>query len=178
MFPDALTGPFRLPLYIDYPATLIWALSGALVAARLRLDPTGVATIALVTAAGGGLLRDGIFLQVGPPVLIRTPVYIILIAIAALLVIAAGTAVLGIPFFDPIVGLIDAIGLGAYAIVGLQLSLSLGLSVPAGIFVGAVNAVGGGVLRDVLLGRDTGTRCNQDHRRPWRRLSAVWSTSR
>ena len=85
----------------------------------ITLDPTGVATIALVTAAGGGLLRDGIFLQVGPPVLIRTPVYIILIAIAALLVIAAGTAVLRIPFFDHIVGLIDAIGLGAYAIVGI-----------------------------------------------------------
>ena len=44
MFRDALAGPFEIPVYFDYPATFIWALSGALLAARLRLDPTGVAT--------------------------------------------------------------------------------------------------------------------------------------
>jgi uncharacterized membrane protein YeiH len=150
---DALTGPFELPVFFDYPATFIWALSGALLAARLRMDPTGVASIALVTAAGGGLLRDGLFLQSGPPVLIRTPVYIILIAVAAIIVIAAGAIVLRVPHFDRIVALIDAAGLGAYAIVGLELSLSLRLSVLAAIFVGTVNAVGGGVLRDIILGR-------------------------
>ena len=80
MIREALSGSFELPVYFDYPATFIWALSGAVLAARLRMDPTGVALIALVTAAGGGLLRDGLFLQVGPPALIRTPVYIILIA--------------------------------------------------------------------------------------------------
>ena len=106
-----------------------------------------------MTAAGGGLLRDGLFLQAGPPVLLRTPVYIILITIAAVIVIAAGAAVRRIPHFDRIVALIDVFGLGAYAIVGLELSLSLGLSVLAAIFVGTVNAVGGGVLRDVILRR-------------------------
>ena len=43
MIRDALSGSFELPVYFDYPATFIWALSGALLAARLRLDPTGVA---------------------------------------------------------------------------------------------------------------------------------------
>jgi uncharacterized membrane protein YeiH len=153
MVADALTGRFQLPVYFDYPATFIWALSGALVAARQRLDPTGVAIIALLTAAGGGLLRDGLFLQVGAPVLIRTPVYIVLIAFASLIVIVAGPAVMRIPYFDHTVELIDVFGLGAYAIVGLQLSLSLGLSVPAAVFVGTVNAVGGGLLRDIVLRR-------------------------
>src|SRR5690349_24012524 len=103
MFRDALSGSFELPTYFDYPATFIWALSGALMAARLRLDPTGVALIALVTAAGGGLLRDGLFLQIGPPALIRSPIYIILIAVAVLIVIIAGVRVLHIPHFDRLV---------------------------------------------------------------------------
>ncbi len=153
MIRDALAGAFEIPVYFDYPATFIWALSGALLAARLRMDPTGVAIIALVTAAGGGLLRDGLFLQAGPPALLRTPVYIVLIGIAAVIVITAGPSVLHIPHFDRIVALIDVFGLGAYAIVGLELSLSLGLSVLAAIFVGTVNGVGGGLLRDIILRR-------------------------
>lgn len=153
MIRDALSGSFELPVYFDYPATFIWALSGALLAARLRLDPTGVAIIALVTAAGGGLLRDGLFLQAGPPALLRDPVYIILIAVAAVIVITAGSVVLRIPHFDNIVALFDLFGLGAYGIVGLDLSLSLGLSMLAAIFVGTINAVGGGVLRDIVLRR-------------------------
>jgi uncharacterized membrane protein YeiH len=153
MVANALTGPFQLPVYFDYPATFVWALSGGLLAAQLRLDPTGVSIIALVTAAGGDLLRDGLFLNVGPPALLRTPIYIILIAIATLIVVVAGPLVLRIPFFDHIVDLIDVFGLGAYAIVGLQLSLSLGLSAPAAVFVGTVNSVGGGLLRDILLRR-------------------------
>jgi uncharacterized membrane protein YeiH len=153
MIRDALTGSFELPVYFDYPATFIWALSGAVMAARLRMDPTGVAIIALVTAAGGGLLRDGLFLQVGPPALIRTPVYILLIALAVVIVIVAGASVLRIPHLDRLVTLIDLFGLGTYAIVGLELSLSLGLHLLAAIFVGAVNAVGGGLLRDIVLRR-------------------------
>jgi uncharacterized membrane protein YeiH len=153
MIRDALSGSFELPVYFDYPATFIWALSGAVLAAKLRMDPTGVALIALVTAAGGGLLRDGLFLQVGPPALIRTPVYIILIGLAVVLVILAGSRVIHFRHFDEIVVLIDLFGLGTYAIVGLELSLSLGLSELAAIFVGTVNAVGGGLLRDIILRR-------------------------
>ena len=112
MIRDVLAGAFEIPVYFDYPATFIWALSGALLAARLRMDPTGVAIIALVTAAGGGLLRDGLFLQAGPPALLRTPVYIVLIGIAAVIVITAGPSVLHIPHFDRIVALIDVFGRG------------------------------------------------------------------
>ena len=153
MIREALSGSFELPVYFDYPATFIWAISGAVLAARLRMDPTGVALIALVTAAGGGLLRDGLFLQVGPPALIRTPVYIILIGLAVVIVILAGARVLHFRHFNEIVVLIDLFGLGIYAIVGLELSLSVGLSVLAAIFVGTVNAVGGGLLRDIILRR-------------------------
>jgi uncharacterized membrane protein YeiH len=51
-------------------------------------------------------------------------------------------------------GVVDAIGLGAYAVVGMTLALKAGLSLPGVVLVGLVNAVGGGILRDVLMRRE------------------------
>lgn len=76
------SGFFQLPLWLDYGATFLWAISGALVAARRGYDIAGVFTIALVTATGGGLLRDGLFLQNGPPELVQSPAYLVLVVVA------------------------------------------------------------------------------------------------
>jgi uncharacterized membrane protein YeiH len=149
-----LGGPFRLPLWFDYGATFVWALSGALIAARRRYDIAGIAALALVSAIGGGLLRDGIFLQIGPPLFLRTWVYIALVLTAALIVNLAGSRIQRIPYFERTIALVDALGLGGFAITGVQLSLLAGLSAPAAVFVGVVNAVGGGVLRDLLVRRE------------------------
>jgi uncharacterized membrane protein YeiH len=149
-----LSGPFRLPLWFDYSATFVWALSGALIAARRRFDIAGIAALALVSATGGGLLRDGIFLQSGTPLFLRTWVYIALVVAAALMVTLAGSRIQRVPYFDRTIALVDAFGLGGFAITGLELSLNAGLSPPAAVFVGVVNAVGGGVLRDVLVRRE------------------------
>lgn len=149
-----LGGPFRLPLWFDYSATFIWALSGALIAARRRYDIAGIAALALVSATGGGLLRDGIFLQTGPPLFLRTWVYIALVLAAALAVDLAGSRIQRIPYFERTIALVDALGLGGFAITGVQLSLDAGLTPPAAVFVGVVNAVGGGVLRDLLVRRE------------------------
>jgi uncharacterized membrane protein YeiH len=148
-----LNAPFQLPLYIDYAATFLWAISGALVAARQRFDVAGVLSLALVTAAGGGILRDGLFIQQGPPRFVESPAYITIIALAAAIVLFAGQHVNRLKAFDVVVALVDSAALAAYGLVGLQIARSAGLSLPAAIFVGIVNAVGGGVLRDVLVGR-------------------------
>lgn len=142
---------FQVPVYLDYPATFLWAASGALLAARRGYDVAGILVIAGVSAAGGGLIRDGIFLQGAPPVLVRTPVYLELIAAAALLVLLLGRYVQRLRLFDLLVRLSDAAGLGAYAVVGMQLAASKGLSPLSMCLIGVVNAVGGGVLRDVLM---------------------------
>lgn len=139
---------FVLPLHIDLGATFLFALSGALAAARRGYDPVGLFVLALVTGVGGGLLRDGLFLQQGPPAFLREPMYLLVVAAASLLgyfFAAALTRIGGLLF------LADALGLGAYAVVGTQKSLVLGLAVPAAILIGVVNAVGGGLLRDVLI---------------------------
>ena len=56
--------------YFDFAATFLWASSGAVLAAQRGYDLTGIFAIALVSACGGGLLRDGLFLQAGPPMLV------------------------------------------------------------------------------------------------------------
>jgi uncharacterized membrane protein YeiH len=149
-----LGGPYQIPLWFDYSATFIWAITGALIAARRGYDIAGIAALALVSATGGGLLRDGIFLQEGPPLLLQTWVYIALVVAAASAVHLAGNRIQRIAFFEQTIAVVDALGLGAFAITGVQLTLDAGLSAPAAAFVGVINAVGGGVLRDVLVRRD------------------------
>ncbi|MGH2615020.1 MAG: trimeric intracellular cation channel family protein [Thermomicrobiales bacterium] len=149
-----LDRPFLLPLWFDYGATFIWAVTGSLIAARRGFDIAGIAALALVSATGGGLLRDGIFLQSGPPLVLRTWVYMGLVIAAASAVALAGSRIQRIPYFSKTIAVVDALGLGGFAITGVELSLAVGLSAPAAAFVGVINAVGGGVLRDLLLHRD------------------------
>ncbi len=139
---------FVLPLHVDLGATFLFALSGALAAARRSYDPVGLFVLALVTGVGGGLLRDGLFLQQGPPAFTQEPMYLLVVAGASVLGYFFATALARI---GGLLFVVDALGLGAYAVVGAQKSLALGLGVAAAILVGVVNAVGGGLLRDVLV---------------------------
>jgi uncharacterized membrane protein YeiH len=79
----------------DLVASFIWAASGALLAARRGFDVTGIFAVALVSSTGGGLLRDGLFLQAGPPALVRTPAYVVIAGGAALVVWLFGKRVEG-----------------------------------------------------------------------------------
>jgi uncharacterized membrane protein YeiH len=86
---------FLLPPFFDYSATFLWAISGAVLGARRGYAILGIITIALVSSTGGGLLRDGLFIQDGPPVLVRTQVYLWLIAAAVVgMVNAVGGGIL------------------------------------------------------------------------------------
>ena len=142
-----LHGSFDLPVLFDLGATFAFALSGALAAIKRGYDIVGVLALALVSGIGGGLIRDGLFLVHGPTPLLTNPRYIEVIL---------GAVVCGILFgkrihrFARIIAVIDALGLGAYAAFGVQKSLLAGLTPPAAIIVGVINAVGGGVLRDLL----------------------------
>jgi uncharacterized membrane protein YeiH len=141
--------------YFDWVATLLWAASGAVLAARRGYDLTGIFAIALVSSCGGGLLRDALFLQAGPPMLVRTPSYVVLTLVASLFTWRMGESLQGrVPkTVVRLTGLADALGLGAFAVVGMRLALAASISVPGAMLVGVVNAVGGGVLRSLLLHR-------------------------
>ena len=88
------------------------------------------------------------------PLLLQTPAYITLAVGVALLVWLLGHRIERIAHFERVIVALDAIGIGAFGLVGLQLSLEAGLAVPAAVFVGVVNATGGEVLRDVLTRRE------------------------
>jgi uncharacterized membrane protein YeiH len=144
---------FLLPPLFDYSATLVWAISGALLGARRGYAILGIITIALVSATGGGLLRDGVFLQT-EPVLLRNPNYLWLVAVGVLVVLLFGRWIAHAPHATQAIVLFDAAGLGAYAVVGMNRALAAGISLPGVIVVGMVNAVGGGILRDILINRE------------------------
>lgn len=143
-----LEHQFLLPVYFDLGATFLYALTGALVAIRRRYDIVGLFVLALVSGVGGGLIRDGIFIQNGPPLAMKDERYLYVV-IAGCLVAALFSH--RMDRLQKGFLLADALGLGAYAVVGVERSLNAGLSVVAAIMVGVVNASGGGLLRDVLV---------------------------
>ena len=145
---------FTVPLPFDYGATFLWGISGAIVGARRGYDISGVAAIALISSTGGGLLRDGIFLPNGPPALLQDPYYLIIVAVAALLVLILGSRTREFQyyrFFSNTVHYVDALGMGAYAVVGMQLAIDSGIRLPGVVLIGIINGVGGGILRDLVM---------------------------
>jgi uncharacterized membrane protein YeiH len=138
---------FHLPVWFDLGATFAFALTGALAAMKRGYDVVGLLSLAIATSLGGGFIRDGIFLQQGVTPLLTNPHYLYAIGAAALLGLVLGERV---NHFGRLIAVVDALGLGAYACFGVQKSLLAGLGPTAAVFVGVVNAVGGGLLRDVI----------------------------
>jgi uncharacterized membrane protein YeiH len=124
----------------------VFAVSGVLTAGRKNLDWLGVAVIAIVTATGGGTLRD-VLLDRHPIFWIADPTY--------LLVILGATAftLLYVRFHVPgRRGLLvaDACGLAFFTIGGTQIAQQSGLSGLLAVLMGAITGVAGGMVRDVL----------------------------
>lgn len=142
-----LSGTFELPVWFDLAATFAFALSGALAAIKRGYDIVGTLALALVSGIGGGLIRDGLFLQGEITPLLTTPAYMYTIGAATLVSFFFQRHV---HRFYRLIAWVDALGLGAYAVFGVQKSLGANLPVSAAVFIGVVNAVGGGLLRDVL----------------------------
>ena len=131
---------------LDLLGVAVFAASGALAAGRKQLDLLGVLVLALVTAVGGGTLRD-VLLGRHPIFWLANPRYLVAVAASALLTVAY-TRRWRAPESALLVA--DAIGLGAYAIVGAQVVERAGLPAASGIVLGAVTGAAGGVVRDVL----------------------------
>jgi uncharacterized membrane protein YeiH len=147
-----MPSAFALPALFDLGATFAFALTGTLVALKRGYDIVGMFFLALASGLGGGLIRDGIFIQgSGTTPLLTDPRYIEVVVAATLAGALFGRQ---IKRLHRVVAVIDALGLGAYAAFGTQKSLQAGLAVPAAILVGVVNAAGGGLLRDVLTGEE------------------------
>ena len=141
--------------WYDLGATFFWGMSGAMLAARKGCDIVGIFIIAMVSATGGGLIRDGLFLPGwSAPRLIQTPDYLVTVSIVTAIMVALGGWLRRQSWLPHTLALADALGIGAYGVVGMHLAVQAGIPMIGAMLIGFVNAVGGGVLRDLLVGRE------------------------
>ena len=134
---------------VEATATIAFALSGLLEAARKRLDAVGVCVVAGLAAFGGGTLRD-VLLDRRPFFWVEHESYVILIFALSLV---ATPIMRHAHRIIPNAGFIaaDAIGLGFFSIVGVSLTLEAGMPTFTATMMGVITGVFGGVLRDVIL---------------------------
>jgi len=125
----------------------VFAASGALAAARKGLDPVGVLVLAIVTATGGGTLRD-VLMNRHPIFWISEPSYIGVSALAALV---TWIWVKRFPPPDKSLQYADALGLAFFSITGVQIAQAGGLHPFAAAIMGAITGCAGGLIRDVLV---------------------------
>lgn len=141
---------------LELIGTVAFAASGALIAMRKHMDLLGVIVLGVVTAIGGGILRD-LILGITPPLAFRDPTCaIVAIATAIVLFIpwVRHKLMHNTRLFDAVLLVMDSVGLGVFTVMGIwnALSFSPDRSTFLLVFVGVLTGVGGGVIRDVLAG--------------------------
>lgn len=141
---------------LEIMGTIAFSVSGALTAIEKKMDIFGVAILGLTTAVGGGIIRD-LIIGCTPPKTFTNPIYAkvaIVTAIIIFLLAYFGNDMYSKKFFEQIIFVMDALGLGIFTVVGINnaLNSSHEFSNFLLIFVGVLTGVGGGVLRDILAG--------------------------
>jgi uncharacterized membrane protein YeiH len=137
-------------LALDLTGVFAFALNGALTAIRVaRLDVVGVLTLGMITALGGGIIRD-VFIDALPPATFSDWRYLAVAATGSLVAFAFGRRL--DRWINPIL-VLDAAGLSLFAVSGALKTVEFGGGPAQAIILGAVTAVGGGTIRDVLIGR-------------------------
>lgn len=138
-----------IPLWADLLAIGVGSLQGAMFAAQFRdrrLDLLGVAIIGIATGFGGGLMRDVLLGEI--PRALQNNWY---------LLVATASALLGMLLerlfrrLRHLITALDALTLGLFGAIGTSAALAAGLPDVPAVFVGAITAVGGSILRDLLL---------------------------
>ncbi|MGA4987045.1 trimeric intracellular cation channel family protein [Nonomuraea bangladeshensis] len=132
---------------LDLVGIFVFALSGALMGVRKKLDGVGMLVLASMTALGGGVVRD-LILNVRP-IAFQSLGYVLVPVAATVIVFFWHPHVARVM---PAILVLDAAGLGLFCAVGTEKALEYGLNPLHAALLGVVTAVGGGMLRDVLAG--------------------------
>jgi uncharacterized membrane protein YeiH len=143
-------------LAIMYFGDVVFAVSGALTAARYRMDVLGFVLIGTITGIGGGTIRD---LLLGRTVWWTQDPNELLLCVAASLI----TFLFIKSDITRKKGMIwsDALGLAAFGVVGCHIALEFGAPFVIAVFMGMVTATGGGVIRDLLTNTEPMILCGQ-----------------
>ena len=142
-----MTLPSLQPL-LEHFGVAVAAVTGVLAARGKRIDLFGILVLALVTAFGGGTVRD---LLVGdtPVVWLRSPSFLFNASITALLAFFIAR-MWNLP--QQVLLVADAFALALFTMIGVHKGMALELSAPVAVLLGVVTGVAGGILRDVLIG--------------------------
>lgn len=150
------------PSFLLFPMELVgtvaFSASGAAMAIRKGMDLFGVCVLGVITAVGGGMMRD-VILGIVPSALL-SPVYVMTACLTALaLFLGFSVCQRGLQgnlktLSDQILLLMDAVGLGIFTVVGVNTGIQHGYTHELFllVFLGTLTGVGGGLLRDVLAG--------------------------
>lgn len=139
--------------------TIAFAASGAMVGIRKKMDIFGICVLGLVTAVGGGMIRD-VILGIVPPNVFRNPDYAFVAIVTSVLVfiifyikkeVMDGSFRL---IYDRLMLIMDSIGLAIFTVVGVSTGIRQGYIENLFLltFVGTITGVGGGLLRDMMAG--------------------------
>jgi uncharacterized membrane protein YeiH len=145
-----MTTGSPLLLVLDLAGTFAFALNGSLTALRAaRLDIVGVVALGMITALGGGIIRD-VLLGSLPPATFRDWRYLAVAAGGGLITFVFGRR---LERLNTPITLLDAVGLSLFAVTGASKAIDLGLGPAQAVILGTITGVGGGTLRDVLIGQ-------------------------
>jgi uncharacterized membrane protein YeiH len=140
---------------LQYGGTIAFAISGALVALRHRMDVVGVVLLGAIVAVGGGTIRD-LLLQ-NPIFWIQSPAFVIVGALTALATIplANSGTIKALEQYN-LISMTDAAGLALFVITGTNVALSAGANNFTAAIIGVISGIGGGIIRDILANKIPG----------------------
>ena len=138
-----------VPTVLDLAGTFVFAVSGALVAVRARLDLFGTLVLAGATGLGGGLVRDVLLGDVPPPGLVEWK----FLVVAALAGVATFLWHPVVARWENLILTLDAAGLALFCVIGALKASNAGLDIVPAALLGMITGVGGGIARDVLANR-------------------------
>lgn len=133
---------------IDLVGSFVLAIQGASIAAVKGLDLLGVLVVSLVSAMGGGIVRD-VLIGAHPPEALRNWVMVTIAAAGGLFTFLAFHFVSHLP--ESLLLAVDVAGLSLLAVAGTEKALEFGLKGPVAVLMGGITGVGGGTVRDILL---------------------------
>ena len=135
---------------IELIGTAAFAVSGACLGIRKRMDVFGIIILGMSTAVGGGIIRD-LILGINPPAAFQRPVYAFLAIAVSLLVFIFRSKINALGDDNVPLLIMDSMGLAVFTVVGVRAGIESG-NVFLESFLGVITGVGGGVLRDIFAG--------------------------
>lgn len=133
---------------LDLLGTFAFAVSGALAGVRKDLDLYGVTVLGVVTAVGGGTIRDVLIGRI-PPFIFQNTTYLFISIFASLITFYFST------FVEKKLKsllIMDAVGLGVFTVIGISVGISYNIGYFGAIIMGVMTGTVGGMIRDILQG--------------------------